>query len=173
MTMGTIWSYRPNDEYKSAEYLLQTLVDVVAKGGNFLLNIGPRADGTLPAKAVENMEIIGKWLQLHGEAIYNTVPLYPYTFNVTIDKEVVQLRLTRRDNVVYVHFWPSARAMPLFLPFVVNVPGGLDGTWPNNNVRSVQMLGKGVLNTRFDPVRGLWVNIIHGSPYIGVLKIEY
>ena len=49
MTMGDQWSYKPNDKYKSSRQLIHLLVDIVAKGGNFLLNIGPDADGRLPA----------------------------------------------------------------------------------------------------------------------------
>ena len=78
MTMGDSWSYVPNDNYKSAKTLIHMLVDVVAKGGNLLLNVGPDADGNLPAEALQRMEEIGKWLEKNGYAIYGTRPLYPY-----------------------------------------------------------------------------------------------
>ena len=55
------------------------LCDVVAKGGNLLLNVGPDADGNLPAEALERMEAIGQWLDKNGHAIYSTRPLYPYS----------------------------------------------------------------------------------------------
>ena len=51
---------------------------MVAKGGNLLLNIGPDADGNLPAEALQRMEAIGQWLHKNGHAIYGTRPLYPY-----------------------------------------------------------------------------------------------
>ena len=54
------------------------LCDVVAKGGNLLLNVGPDADGNLPREALQRMEAIGKWLEKNGYAIYGTRPLYPY-----------------------------------------------------------------------------------------------
>ena len=50
MTMGDQWSYKPNDKYKSARELIHLLVDIVAKGGNFLLNVGPDADGRFPRR---------------------------------------------------------------------------------------------------------------------------
>ena len=78
MTMGDSWSYVPNDNYKSVKTLIHMLCDVVAKGGNLLLNVGPDADGNLPEEALERMEAIGKWLEKNGYAIYGTRPLYPY-----------------------------------------------------------------------------------------------
>lgn len=81
MTMGDSWSYVPNDNYKSVNKLIHILVDVVCKGGNFLLNVGPDANGNLPQEAINRMEAIGKWLKVNGEAIYNTRPIYPYKDN--------------------------------------------------------------------------------------------
>ena len=78
MTIGDSWSYVPNDNYKSAKTLIHMLVDVVAKGGNLLLNVGPDADGNLPAEALHRMEEIGRWLDKNGYAIYSTRPLAPY-----------------------------------------------------------------------------------------------
>ena len=78
MTMGDSWSHVPNDNYKSVKTLIHMLCDVVAKGGNLLLNVGPDADGNLPTEALERMEAIGKWLEKNGYAIYGTRPLYPY-----------------------------------------------------------------------------------------------
>ncbi len=79
MTMGDSWSYVPNDNYKSVKTLIHMLCDVVAKGGNLLLNVGPDADGNLPSEALQRMDEIGKWLEKSGYAIYGTRPLYPYS----------------------------------------------------------------------------------------------
>lgn len=78
MTMGDSWSYVPNDNYKSAGQLIHMLCDVVAKGGNLLLNVGPDANGQLPPEALDRMKEIGQWLSRNGHAIYGTRPLYPY-----------------------------------------------------------------------------------------------
>ena len=78
MTMGDSWSYVPSDHYKSTTQLIHMLADVVAKGGNLLLNVGPDAQGNLPTEALERMEQMGAWLSANGRAIYATRPLYPY-----------------------------------------------------------------------------------------------
>ena len=78
MTMGDSWSYVSNDNYKSVKTLIHMLCDVVSKGGNLLLNVGPDADGNLPTEALKRMEEIGKWLDKNGYAIYGTRPLFPY-----------------------------------------------------------------------------------------------
>ena len=78
MTLGDSWSYVEGDNYKSTRTLIHMLCDVVAKGGNLLLNVGPDADGNLPAEAVQRMEEVGRWLDRYGYAIYATRPLAPY-----------------------------------------------------------------------------------------------
>jgi len=78
LTIGKSWSFKPNDRYKSVRELVHTLVDIVAKGGNLLLNVGPQPDGELPAEAVDRMRGLGQWLAAHGEAIYGTRPLAPF-----------------------------------------------------------------------------------------------
>ncbi|MCR5415923.1 MAG: alpha-L-fucosidase [Pseudobutyrivibrio sp.] len=68
------WCYTINNEFRSAESLVQTLVDVVAKNGNLLLNVGPRADGIICKEEVDILEKFGKWLEVNGEAIYDSHP---------------------------------------------------------------------------------------------------
>ncbi len=78
MTMGGSWSYNPYDHYKSTNQLVHLLVDIVAKGGNFLLNVGPAPTGELPPEALKRMHEIGKWMNVNGEAIYGSRPVAPY-----------------------------------------------------------------------------------------------
>ena len=68
------WGYIENDEFKSPDRLVDDLVDIVAKNGCLLLNVGPRADGTIPQEAQDILLAIGRWLQMNGEAIYETRP---------------------------------------------------------------------------------------------------
>ena len=72
---GTSWAYnkaaQPKD-FKTANELIDEFVDIVSKNGNLLLNVGPKADGTIPQIMVDRLESIGKWLDINGEAIFDT-----------------------------------------------------------------------------------------------------
>lgn len=78
MTMANSWSYVPNDTYKPIDVLIHNLVDIVAKGGNYLLNVGPGPDGQLHDEAYTTMTAIGDWMKINGDAIYGTKPVAPY-----------------------------------------------------------------------------------------------
>jgi len=68
------WGYVKDDNYREAKELLTLLIDVVSKNGNMLLNVGPRADGTIPEGAQAVLVAMGDWLRTNGEAIYGTRP---------------------------------------------------------------------------------------------------
>ncbi|HUC83797.1 MAG TPA: alpha-L-fucosidase [Candidatus Acidoferrales bacterium] len=73
MTINDTWGYKSDDHnFKSTATLLHNLVDIASKGGNYLLNVGPDATGTIPPPEVERLKEIGAWLNVNGEAIYGT-----------------------------------------------------------------------------------------------------
>ena len=75
MTINSTWGYKSTDtNFKSTETLLHNLIDIASKGGNYLLNIGPDATGTIPPPEVDRLNAIGKWMAVNGEAIYGTGP---------------------------------------------------------------------------------------------------
>jgi len=80
MTMNGTWGYRTSDsKWKSTETLIHNLVDIASKGGNYLLNVGPKPDGTFPEQSVQSLKEIGEWMKINSESIYATQasPLEP------------------------------------------------------------------------------------------------
>ena len=75
LTMGTQWQYKPtNDDYKSGGQLIKTLIETRAKGGNLLLNIGPKPNGELPIEQEERLREMALWMFINSEAIYEVRP---------------------------------------------------------------------------------------------------
>ena len=72
------WGYIQDDTFKSAEFVVHQLIDIVSKNGNLLLNIGPRSDGTIPDEVQQVLLDVGAWLKLNGEAIYGSRPWRVY-----------------------------------------------------------------------------------------------
>src|SRR6202789_512723 len=72
------WGYIEHDTFKTPAFIVHQLADVVSKNGNLLLNIGPRADGTIPDEVQQVLLAVGGWLKFNGEAIYGTRPWVSY-----------------------------------------------------------------------------------------------
>jgi alpha-L-fucosidase len=103
MTMNSSWGFKKSDDnWKSAEVLIHNLVDIAAKGGNYLLNVGPNALGEIPVESVERLAEMGEWMDVNGEAIYGT-----NKFDAYMEQEIV--RYTQKGAAVYTTFleWPG------------------------------------------------------------------
>jgi alpha-L-fucosidase len=90
MTMNGTWGYKSYDHnWKSTKDLIHKLCDIVSKGGNFLLNVGPIAEGLIPQPSVERLEEIGAWMDVNGESIYGTTasPFHRLTWGRCTKKE--------------------------------------------------------------------------------------
>ncbi|MEZ6015413.1 MAG: alpha-L-fucosidase [Planctomycetota bacterium] len=78
VTMAQQWSYKPDDVYKPTRELVRLVVDVVAKGGNLLLGVGPDPLGELPPEALSRLAELGEWMAVNGVAIHASRPIAPY-----------------------------------------------------------------------------------------------
>jgi alpha-L-fucosidase len=93
-TINDTWGYKSYDQnWKSVGNLIQKLVEIVSKGGNYLLNVGPTAEGQIPEPSIQRLTGVGEWLKNNGESIYNTSaiqieshPASPYRFTSTTNK---------------------------------------------------------------------------------------
>jgi alpha-L-fucosidase len=102
MTMNDTWGYKSKDnKWKSSKEIIQTLIDIVSKGGNYLLNVGPTSEGLVPQPSIERLAEVGKWMKINGEAIYGT-SASPFSF-------LPWGRCTQKGNKLYLHVfeWPK------------------------------------------------------------------
>ncbi len=108
MTMNGSWGYKPSDnKWKSSEDLIQKLVDIVSKGGNFLLNIGPDGFGRFPSESIRRLQAMGEWTKANGEAIYGA--------SASPFEKPKWGRYTEKDGVIYAHVfdWPKTGTLKL------------------------------------------------------------
>jgi alpha-L-fucosidase len=124
MTLNDSWGYqRHDDSWKSPKTIARNLATCAAGGGNYLLNIGPKPDGSVPEESVRILENVGDWLSRNGKAIYAT-DRGKFTFGTFA-------QYTRRGNTLYIHvyYWPSdtpaAQWLPFYQPPTVVAIGGL------------------------------------------------
>ena len=103
MTMNDTWGYKFYDEnWKTTETIVRNLIDIASKGGNYLLNVGPTAEGLIPQPSVQRLAEVGRWMKVNGESIYGT----------TASPFVEQLpfgRATSKPGRVYLQVfnWPA------------------------------------------------------------------
>ena len=98
-TLNHTWGYKTHDhDWKSAPDLIRTLVESASKNANYLLNIGPRADGRVPAPSVDRLRAIGRWLKANGASIYGTEPS-PFTHDFPWG------RITTKSRTLYLHLF--------------------------------------------------------------------
>ncbi len=102
-TLNNTWGFKKNDhEWKSAETTTRLLFDIVSKGGNYLLNVGPDAEGVIPEESVKILKTVGEWMKVNSEAIYGTKATPFIT-------EFPWGNVTRKDNKLYlgIYNWPA------------------------------------------------------------------
>jgi alpha-L-fucosidase len=109
MTMNDTWGFAKDDHnWKSPEDLIRKLCDIASKGGNFLLNVGPKATGEFPEESISRLKEVGKWMRSNGRAIYGSQagPFTRYSFNGRVSRNGRRLH-------VYVFDWPAENRLEL------------------------------------------------------------
>ncbi len=121
MTMNDTWGYSSHDHnWKSSAKLVQNLIDCVSKGGNYLLNVGPTAEGLIPQPSVERLAEVGKWMRTNRDSIYGaTASPFP--------RQLPWGRVTQKPGVLFLHVFqkngPESIELPGFTANIKSVSG--------------------------------------------------
>jgi alpha-L-fucosidase len=158
MTMNGSWGYKSWDHnWKSAETLIHNLVDIASKGGNYLLNVGPKEDGTFPQESIDRLKAIGAWMKVNQEAIYATKasPIAPFSWGRCTSKE------GKNKTTLYltVFDWPTDGK--LYIPAL------------KNEIISAKLLVAGNVKVKSDN-DGITISVPDKAPdsIASVIKIE-
>ena len=124
MTLNNNWGYCAQDNnWKSTSDVIRILTNIASKGGNYLLNVGPKADGTFPQESIDRLAAVGQWMNVNGEAIYGTVagpfPKIPDWGRVTrkIDAE--------GNTILYLHVFDMPANGMIELPYLATLPASV------------------------------------------------
>jgi alpha-L-fucosidase len=113
MTMNDHWGYNKHDNnWKSTEDLIRKLVDIASKGGNFLMNVGPTAEGLFPQPSVERLRAIGEWMRVNGESIYGTT--------ASLFEKLEWGRSTTKGKKFFLHVFDWPKDGKLSLPGLIS-----------------------------------------------------
>jgi alpha-L-fucosidase len=171
MTMNDTWGFKSYDEnWKSTETILRNLVDIASKGGNYLLNVGPTAEGEIPAPSIERLKAVGAWMRVNGNAIYGTTAS-PF-------KRLPWGRCTQRgsgrNTTLYLHVfnWPDdGKLVVPGLQNPVNSARLLAGGGKLKTTRSEEGVMVEVPATAPDPISSTVVLKIRGEPEVTTTPI--
>lgn len=169
------FSYGFNRETKDEEYmkpkvLVHNLIDMISKNGNLLLNVGPRADGSIHKSMVENLREAGTWIHAHDEAIFNTT----YWYVAPQDKSG-DIRFTQSDDAFYIFTFEEPEAGE---KLIVEIDGTAKiPAVKGDKVVALGMKGETEVKWGMNKDGKMWIDVtdevVDGDKFIWVFKIEY
>jgi alpha-L-fucosidase len=157
MTMNDHWGYNKNDNnWKSAKDLIRKLVDIASKGGNFLLNVGPTAEGLFPEESTDRLKAIGGWMRVNGESIYGTT--------ASQFENLAWGRSTTKGHKLYLHVFEWPEDGKLVVPGLVSrVEKAYLLADPGEELECVYQAGTSVISLPDTPP----------DPYVAVIGMEF
>lgn len=144
ITLGTSFSFAYGDDYKPLRQVAHLLIDIVAKGGNLALNVGPQPDGRLPRQALRSIHDLGQWLKVYGDAIYGTRPCAPYRTG--------NFAFTKKGGKVYAFYLYSDENQELITETTIPV---------DFDCKSVTLMGSGERISFERTAEGIKVTVPH------------
>ncbi|RAV05468.1 alpha-L-fucosidase [Paenibacillus sp. YN15] len=173
------WGYKQDEDYYSDKFLMQSIDKILAMGGNYLLNAGPKPDGSIAEENAKTLRRIGAWYHKVKEAFQDTVPASDMVHKdeILMDEtqgkiERDQVLLTRRGNTVYVHLWRDPESSAVILRPLDILPASV--TLLNNGLpleAKVEMIPWYWREKPYLRIRGIPVNEVQDE--VMVLKLEF
>ena len=144
MTMNETWGFKSKDNnWKSTTVIIQTLIDIVSKGGNYLLNVGPTSEGLIPQPSVERLAEVGQWMKVNGEAIYGT-SASPFSY-------LPWGRSTQKGNKLYLHVFDWPKDGKISIPLKNNVLNAYLLTDPSKKLQVVKSKNNNTITVPAEP----------------------
>jgi alpha-L-fucosidase len=140
-TLNNTWGYKSYDvDWKSTEELLYWITEITSKGGNYLLNVGPTAEGLFPEESIKQLKAIGDWMSVNGESVYGTTKwLINHEGSANLSMKGTDFRETNGFNIncTSQDFWFSAKDNYLYVTSL---------KWPDSNQVFIKSITKRIEN---------------------------
>jgi len=171
-TMNNTWGYKSYDlDWKSTKELIFWITEIASKGGNYLLNVGPTAEGVFPEESIERLKEVGKWMSVNGESVYGTkkwMVSHEGPVNMSMGGTSAREKYGFKDNFTPEDFWFTSKDNNVYVTCL---------KWPEtskiivksiakvkNKVQSVEMLGNKETILWKTGLDGLNVTLPSGKP---------
>ncbi len=162
MTMNDSWGYKSTDHnWKSTETIIHKLIEIISKGGNYLLNVGPTSEGLIPQPSIERLQEVGNWMKINGESIYGaSASPFPY---------LSWGRCTQKENKLYLHVFDWPKNGKLSVPLLNNVKKAYLLSNPKQTFKVKKSKNKNIIQLNCsapDPIASVIVLELNETPRV-------